>query len=505
MKNASILTKAFLVMVLLLFFGAQAFAQPGSSWKNAIKIDNVDDFLDIEMDKFYILEADIDLSGQDCYTKAVFAYDEQPGYVFEGTPFTGGLDGDGHVITGLCIDASAFSLGSFLGLFGKVQGDILNPDRGTIRNLGLEDVSITGANACGYIGALAGENDDNSTINNCWSSGTVSKGGLSYNSGGDIGGLVGRGRNISNCWSTCTVSAGDYSDGVGGLAGHGSYITCSYAAGDVSIGNDSQAVGGLAGYSSDIICCYATGNVTAGDSVTWVGGLVGDTGGQFGILDSYATGTVTGGINSAAGGLVGYTFLTPITNCYSTGFVDCPPTGGGLIADNLSSPVTSSFWDIETSGWTTSEGGIGLTTAQMQTESTFTDAGWDFEDIWFLIEEGETYPMLFCQPEAECTALHVSSIDMELSNAPKRLKKAEATITILNCSGQPVSQVAVWGQWSGQASDSDSGTTDIYGQVVFTSDPGTSGTFTITVTDVSKTGYTYDPEDNVETSDSISY
>ncbi|MHC4616544.1 MAG: hypothetical protein ACYTEQ_02190, partial [Planctomycetota bacterium] len=36
---------------------------------------------------------------------------------------------------------------------------------------------------------------------------------------------------------------------------------------------------------------------------------------------------------------------------------------------------------------------IGKTTAEMQTESTFTDAGWDFVEVWD-IGEGQTYPFL---------------------------------------------------------------------------------------------------------------
>jgi hypothetical protein len=54
---------------------------------------------------------------------------------------------------------------------------------------------------------------------------------------------------------------------------------------------------------------------------------------------------------------------------------------------------------VETSGQTTSNGGTGLTTAEMMTLSTFTSAGWDFvnetdngpNDIWF-IREAKEYP-----------------------------------------------------------------------------------------------------------------
>jgi len=66
--------------------------------------------------------------------------------------------------------------------------------------------------------------------------------------------------------------------------------------------------------------------------------------------------------------------------------------------------VTASFWDIDTSGQATSAGGTGKTTVQMQTESTFTSAGWDFvfettngtEDIWAICE-GVDYPKLAWQ------------------------------------------------------------------------------------------------------------
>jgi hypothetical protein len=44
--------------------------------------------------------------------------------------------------------------------------------------------------------------------------------------------------------------------------------------------------------------------------------------------------------------------------------------------------VTGSFWDTQTSGQTTSRGGIGATTAQMKQQSTYEAAGWDFENVW---------------------------------------------------------------------------------------------------------------------------
>jgi len=40
--------------------------------------------------------------------------------------------------------------------------------------------------------------------------------------------------------------------------------------------------------------------------------------------------------------------------------------------------ITSSFWDMETSGMTYCYGGSGLSTAQMQDINIFINAGWDF-------------------------------------------------------------------------------------------------------------------------------
>jgi len=45
-----------------------------------------------------------------------------------------------------------------------------------------------------------------------------------------------------------------------------------------------------------------------------------------------------------------------------------------------SGSVTSSFWDMETSGQTISDGGMGLTTVVMQDIDTYLNAGWDFFD-----------------------------------------------------------------------------------------------------------------------------
>ena len=63
--------------------------------------------------------------------------------------------------------------------------------------------------------------------------------------------------------------------------------------------------------------------------------------------------------------------------------------------------VVASFWDIETSGQDKSDGGTGLTTAEMQDINTFLDAGWSIVEVtengtdnnWWIRDK--TYPRLW--------------------------------------------------------------------------------------------------------------
>ncbi len=186
---------------------------------------------------------------------------------------------------------------------------------------------------------------------------------------------------------------------VGLLSDDGTISNCYAEGGSVS-GNEN--VGGLVGwnhYSSTITNCYSMASVSGNDRV---GGLVG---GNYGgaITNCYSSGDVSGTTN--VGGLVGDNSwdVGTITNCYSAGRVTGTTDVGGLVGIN-DGQVTGSFWDIKTSEQSTSAGGIGKTTAEMQTESTFTDDGWDFvgesvngtEDIWSICE-GTNYPRLVWQ------------------------------------------------------------------------------------------------------------
>lgn len=126
---------------------------------------------------------------------------------------------------------------------------------------------------------------------------------------------------------------------------------------------------------------YVTGKVSGKE---FIGGLVGIN--QVDLYQSYSSCEVTG--EDKVGGLVGKN-TGNISHSYSTGEVTGDYVVGGLVGKNYLK-VSDSFWDTEASGMEESDGGTGLTTSEMQTKSTFTEVGWDFEDTWYM----KNYPDL---------------------------------------------------------------------------------------------------------------
>jgi len=314
----------------------------------------------------------------------------------------------GHSVVGGLVGRNYYATITNSHSSGSVSGDkdvgglVGQNYYGTITNC----YSVADVSAIGYVGGLVGHNS-HATITNCCSTGSVAGsfyvGGLvgwsygtitnSYSEGDvsgasdNIGGLVGYNLwgTITNCYSTDSVSGNRY---VGGLVGENSraIITNCCSTGSVSGTTD---IGGLVGYNHRIITnCYSTGSVSG---TTNVGGLVGYN--YLTITDCYSEGDVSG--DERVGGLVGYNYLGSISNCYSSGVVSGTTNVGGLVGRKLPGEVNNSFWDIETSGQATSAGGTGKTTAEMQTMSTFTDAGWDFTTPVWTIDEGVDYPRLW--------------------------------------------------------------------------------------------------------------
>jgi trimeric autotransporter adhesin len=146
----------------------------------------------------------------------------------------------------------------------------------------------------------------------------------------------------------------------------------------------SWGVGGLAGYNDGtVLSCCAIGTVTGGD---YVGGLIGVNNG---IVSCCYSQVVAKG-RFFIGGLVGANGGT-IDQCYSASPVAGLTDLGGLVASGHG--VHRSFWDTEISGAIASKGGIGLPSSRMMLTQTFSDAGWDFNDVWTICE-GKDYPKL---------------------------------------------------------------------------------------------------------------
>jgi hypothetical protein len=277
-----------------------------------------------DWNKYFKLTADVNMS----------AYSSSQYKIIGNTtkPFTGTFDGNGHTISNLTYTNAVFNY-YYLGMFGYTS-------YATIKNLGLENVNINGH--CAGAGALVGY-QDNGTDSNCFSTGSVSVfstwSSISATYAGGLVGSMNKGT-IKSCFSECSVNSVFYVSRV------------SYAGG--LIGNQ---------YISSILNCYSTGSVYASSSSAYAGGFIGIMSG-----DSTAV----------------------LRNCYSTG----QPTtagstqrkGGFIGMFSGTGIIRGCFWDKNTSsldngiGEGSSSYVVGKTTAEMQTLSTFTNAGWDFID-----------------------------------------------------------------------------------------------------------------------------
>lgn len=293
-----------------------------------------------DYDKHFLLAADLDMTGQ-VFERAPIAPDPGGGLEFLGTAFTGVFDGGGHTIRHLTVSTGGVG-NHYLGLFGKVGPG------GEIRDLALEDASVTGASGSRYAGGLCGMNAG--TIRRCGAVGSVSGG-----TTGTVcyGGLVG------------------YNEGTGRI--ESCFVTSEVAA--------TQHVGGLVGYTAGAVTnCHASGRVVSYDDPDY---------------------------GENIGGIAGLNFGT-ISYCYSRATLD-PTTGasaafdGAICGLHYDGSVTHCRFDRQTSGTLAAFGYYygsysdvtGYPTADMKLQSTY--AGWDFSTLWQMSESGssfEGYPIL---------------------------------------------------------------------------------------------------------------
>lgn len=199
------------------------------------------------------LENNIDLSD----------YQTGEGWTPIGTgssPFRGTFDGNNKVISGLKINRPD---NEKQGLFGNIYG-------GTVKNLGVTNIDITGK---AYVGGVAAYINNNGNVEYCYTTGDVTATGTDSIYCGGVAGYVSLGT-IQNCYSACDIStSNNRTGGIVGYINNGTVKNC-YSTGDIRSGG--SYLGGVAGYlsGSTVENCYTTGIISSITGAA-VGGIAG--------------------------------------------------------------------------------------------------------------------------------------------------------------------------------------------------------------------------------------
>lgn len=265
--------------------------------------------------------------------------------------FYGTFDGCGHTIKGLKITATK----DYSALFGLIK-------EATVKNLTIENAQVNGS---GYknIGILAGSVNNNSLVENCKVSGSVS---ASQTVAG-LASFLGNGSVIQNCHveATITASAGN----TGGITASCSKGTIRNSTTNINIRTNDHHNGGIAGVTTASLIenCYSAGTITGSAKH---GGMVGTDNRETIIKNCYSTMTLT---ENAAGAIIGHSMsTTEIINCYST-----QNYGYGLWGHSSKPTITNSFTSAD-----------NITSAS--TFSSWVNEKNDFGESLWIIEDGNT-------------------------------------------------------------------------------------------------------------------
>ncbi len=166
-------------------------------------------------------------------------------------------------------------------------------------------------------------------------------------------------------------------------------------------------VGSLAGNNRGTVSkCNASGSLSG---EAYLGGLLGANAGK--TVQCYAMVSVTG--DSRLGALVGMN-TGRVEECYGGGKLTGKGYVGGLIGRNQGGTITSSFWDITSTGVKTSESGVGHETAVLMTRRPYVESGWDFTNTWQMVE-GVSYPQFAARSTTDVSsvssAMEIDSIE----------------------------------------------------------------------------------------------
>jgi hypothetical protein len=298
-----------------------------ASAQGQVEISEAEDLTEVSVEGNYVVVNDIDATGIE---------DFEP-IGDEENRFVGSFDGDGYVISGLTVNSSD---SEHVGFFGYVGSE------GTVTNVGLENVEVTGSDSTG---GLVGRNEGE--VRRSHATGSVE-------GANNVGGLVGRNiGSVSESYASASVFG---EDRVGGLVGR-------------NVGSISES--------------YSAGSV---EGVSAVGGAVGSNVGD--ITDTYTTADVEG--DREMGGLIGSNVAGTVERTYAGGSMGAGSASGGLIGTS-NTEVIDSYWNTETLSEGGFEGGVALTTDEMTGEAAVGNMDFDFEEVWES-RDGD-YPVLAWQ------------------------------------------------------------------------------------------------------------
>ncbi len=269
---------------------------------------------------YYVLTADIalnDTSDFENWRTNAPKYGWEPiGAGEQSNSFSGVLDGNGHKITGMFIDADGNQSKSpydYYGLFARL--------RGTVKNLTVEQSYIRASGNTAQVGTIAGD---------------IYK------------------AEIVNCNADSVIELYSAVD-AGGISGQGGYITdCSYTGTITQLDEGFSHIGGIVGSEGNISGCEFSGTL-AGKGYT--GGIVG-----YGknVKNCINKGSVSGDI---AGGISGNVYAAgtnmkienphcSIENCINEGKVAATTLAGGIVGKmgNDESDISMSVINCENKG-----------------------------------------------------------------------------------------------------------------------------------------------------------
>lgn len=317
--------------------------------------------------------------------------------------FTGAFDGNGKTISNLTITENYAKIG----LFSQNDGTIINTNVFT-SNKGIS-IEFDTENK-NYIGVITAIN--NGCLENCTTKSNMTYKNDSYILASPnkvyIGAVTGYNNGyILKCKSTCAINASLY---------HlKSYSTSTQWGADCYIG-------GLTGYNSNVVSLSSTyGSISVTDgSRIYVGGISGLlTNGK--ILNCYSNMNFDANAYSVlSGGLIGLSdgMNSTTENCY----VSVVNLSGGEkygLGYHNKGNVINCFYDTTVSGLTDTDYGTPKGTLAMKMKKTYSDAGWDFDNVWGISSNiNNGYPYLLWEyvdnSSANTEIIGVTSTDNSL-------------------------------------------------------------------------------------------